>query len=109
LASRLRCSSGFVQQVSVDLGGSPYIATNQTKSLHASSGSERAVAPLLSDRQRWTQSLNTLQVNAGRSDDGGHGSGDTYCVVVGGEWSATGADGTDSGCAWPAGTGPSPS
>jgi len=30
---------GFVEQVSVDLGASPYIATNRTQSLHAWSGS----------------------------------------------------------------------
>jgi hypothetical protein len=35
LGATLEMLVGFVEQVSVDLGASPYIATNQTHSLHA--------------------------------------------------------------------------
>jgi len=40
---------GFVEQVSVDLGASPYIATDRTQSLHACNGRGCAVAALLGD------------------------------------------------------------
>jgi hypothetical protein len=41
---------GFVEQVSVDLGASPYIATNQTLPLDASRGHGRLVTASLRDR-----------------------------------------------------------
>jgi len=41
---------GFVEQVSVDLGASPYIATNQTQSLHASSDHAFRVTASTHDR-----------------------------------------------------------
>jgi hypothetical protein len=43
---------GFVEQVSVDLGASPYIATNRTQSLHALSGSLGLVAAVAIKRSR---------------------------------------------------------
>jgi len=49
---------GLVEQVSVDLGASQYIATDRTQSLHASSGGLGLVAAMAIKQQAVTQPSN---------------------------------------------------